>query len=165
MYRQFGGGGARRQCAMARPTTVKTLPRIVGVAGGRDEERRIEGERRREDEGNQKSKPSRMLPSWRGGQRQKAKTNTKWKGDTTQSREGGRCPAENAYQKKNKTCIMKERRQNILSYATVSSQVPLAAPRLGVEEGVGRTTKKRTRKTCSPVPLFSGPITQTIAPY
>ena len=27
-------GRARRQGAMARPTTVKTLPRIVGVAGG-----------------------------------------------------------------------------------------------------------------------------------
>ena len=42
---------------MARPTTVKTLPRIVGVAGGRDEERRIEGEHRREDKENQSQNP------------------------------------------------------------------------------------------------------------
>ena len=32
--------------AMARETTVKTLPRTVNVAGGRDEERQIEGEHR-----------------------------------------------------------------------------------------------------------------------
>ena len=47
----------------------------------------------------------------------------------------------------------------------VSSQITLAAPRLGAEEGVGRTTKKRARKTYSPVPQFSGPITQTMAQY
>ena len=50
----------------------------------------------------------------------------------------------------------------------MSSQIILAAPRLRAEEGVGRTTtttKKRTRKTYSPVPQFSGPITQTMAQY
>ena len=48
-----------------------------------------------------------------------------------------------------------------------SSQITLAAPRLGAEEGVGRTTKKkkRTRKNYSPVPQFSGPITQTLAQH
>ena len=47
----------------------------------------------------------------------------------------------------------------------MSSQITLAAPRLGAEEGVGRTKKKRTRKTYSPVPQFSGPITQTMAQH
>ena len=43
--------GARdEKGAMARPTTVKTLPRIVGVAGGRDEHRR-------EDKENQSQNP------------------------------------------------------------------------------------------------------------
>ena len=48
----------------------------------------------------------------------------------------------------------------------MSSQLTLAALRLGAEEGVGRTTKKNEhKKTYTPVPLFSDPITQTMAPY
>ena len=42
---------------MARQTTVKALPRTVSVVRGRDEERRIEGERRRQDKGNQHHNP------------------------------------------------------------------------------------------------------------
>ena len=79
----------------------------------------------------------------------------------------GRCLAENAYQKRKQNNAHhkgKKTKHTVLRYC-VSSQITLAAPRLGAEEGVGRTTKKRTRKTYSPVPLFSGPITQTIAPY
>ena len=85
-----------------------------------------------------------------------------------QSREWGKCLAENAWQRENKTaCITKKRRRKhtVLCHC-VSSQITLAAPRLGDEEGVGRTTKKkRTRKNYSPVRQFSGPITQTMAPY
>ena len=85
---------------MARPTTVKTLPRIVGVAAGRDEERRIEGEHRGEDKENQSHNPPAGYHRG-GGARQEAKTNTKWKGGTTHSPvRGGRCLAENAYQKR-----------------------------------------------------------------
>ena len=48
----------------------------------------------------------------------------------------------------------------------MSSQITLAAPRLGAEEGIGRTKKKkRTRKTYGPVPQFSGLITQTMAQH
>ena len=47
----------------------------------------------------------------------------------------------------------------------MSSQITLAVPRLGTEEGVGRTEKQRTRKTYSPVPQISGPITQTMAQH
>ena len=78
---------------MIRQTTIKNLPRTASVAeGGRDEERRIEGERRRYDKGNQRQNP----PAGRhrgGGRDEKAKTNTKWKGGTTHSpaRAGSAC--------------------------------------------------------------------------
>ena len=59
----------------------------------------------------------------------------------------------------------KKRKHTVLCHG-VSSQITLAAPRLEAEEVVGRTTKKkRTRKTYSLMPLFSGPITQTMAQY
>ena len=85
-----------------------------------------------------------------------------------QSRDGGKCLAENAYRKRQQNNVHhkgKKTKHAVLCHC-VSSQITLAAPRLGAEEGVGRTTKKkRTRKTYSPVLLFSGPITQTMAPY
>ena len=74
---------------MARPTTVKPLPRIVGVAGGRDEETRIEGEHRREDKGKQSKKPS--AGYHRGGRGEAKGENQheleRW--HNPQSREGG----------------------------------------------------------------------------
>ena len=77
-------------------------------------------------------------------------------------------PSRNAHQKRKQNNVHhkgKETKHTVLCYC-VSSQLTLAAPRLGAEEGVGRTTKKRpTQKTYSPVPLFSDPITQTMAPY
>ena len=47
----------------------------------------------------------------------------------------------------------------------MSSQINLAAPRLGDGEGVGRTKKETNTKNYSPVPQFSGPITQTTAQH
>ena len=91
-YRQCGGGGRDEEGTMAKPTTVKTLPRIVGVAGGRDEERRIKGEHRREDKENQSQNPP--AGYHRGGRaRQEAKTNTKEKGGTIHSPAGGEVPS------------------------------------------------------------------------
>ena len=85
-----------------------------------------------------------------------------------QSREGGRCLAENACQKRKQNNVHRKERKTkhtVLCHC-VSSQITLAAPRLGAEEGVGRTTKKkRSRKTSSPMPQFSGAITQTMAQY
>ena len=85
-----------------------------------------------------------------------------------QSREGGRCLAENAHKKRKQNNVHhygKKTKHAVLCYCA-TSQITLAAPRLGDEEGVGRTTKKNvTRKTYSPVPLFCGPITQAMAPY
>ena len=77
---------------MARPTAVKTLPRIVGVAGGsetkKDELKENTGAKTRETK--VKTLPQATIVA--GGARQKAKTNTKWKGGTTHSPvRGGRC--------------------------------------------------------------------------
>ena len=49
----------------------------------------------------------------------------------------------------------------------MSSQITLAAPQLGAEESVGRTGKKKENEheKTSPVPQFSGPITQTMAQH
>ena len=84
-----------------------------------------------------------------GGARQKAKTNTKWKGGTTHSpAKGGGCLAENAYQKRKQNNLHpkgKKTNHTVLCYC-VSSQITLAAPRLGAEEGVGRTTKKNEQE-------------------
>ena len=153
---------------MARPTTVKT-PRVPSAwRGGETKEGELKdntGAKIRKT----KVKPLPQATIVAGGARQEAKTNTNWKGGTTHSPvRGGRCLAENAYQKRKQNNVHqrgKKTKYTVLCYC-VSSQLTLAAPRLGAEEGVGRTTKKkRTRKTYSPVPLFSGPITQTMAPY
>ena len=65
-----------------------------------------------------------------------------------QSREGGRCLAENAYQKRKQDNV--HHKETKTKYAVlcrcVSSQISLAAPRLTAEEGVGRTTKKANTK-------------------
>ena len=89
---------------MARPTTVKTLPRIVGVAGG-DETNKGElndntGAKTRKTK--VKTLPQATIVA--GGARQEAKTNTKWKGGTTHSpaRGGGAQP---------KTHIKRENKQ------------------------------------------------------
>ena len=90
---------------------------------------------------------------------------TRW--HNPQSPEEGKCLAENAYQKRKQNNLHHKRKKTkhtVLCHC-VSSQITLAVPRLGPEEGVGWTTKKRTRKTYSPVPQFSSPITQTMAQY
>ena len=84
-----------------------------------------------------------------------------------QSREGGRCLAENAHQKRKQNNVHhkgKETKHTVLCYC-VSSQLTLAAPRLGAEEGVGRTTKKTNTKNLQSRASVNGPITQTMAPY
>ena len=151
--------------AMARPTTVKTLPRIVGVAGGRDEERRIEGEHRREDKENQSHNPPAGYRRGGGGETRGENQHEMERWHSPQSREGG-VPSRKhiSKEKTNQRASQGRKTKHTVLCHCVSSQITLAAPRLGAEEGVGRTTKKRTRKTYSPVPLFSGP-TQTMAPY
>ena len=66
-----------------------------------------------------------------------------------QSRDGGKCLAENAYRKRQQNNVHHKGKKtkhavlcHCVSSQVVSSQVTLAAPRLGPEEGVGRTTNK-----------------------
>ena len=61
----------------------------------------------------------------------------------------------------------KEIQQNNTHFcATVwVARLPSPPPRLGAEEGEGKTIKKRTRKTYSLVPQFSGLVTQTMAQH
>ena len=65
-----------------------------------------------------------------------------------QSREGGRCLAENAYQKRKQSNVHQKgkKTKRIVLRHCVSSQFILAALRLGAEEGVGRTTKKKKQE-------------------
>ena len=70
---------------MARPTTVKTLPRIVRVAeGGETKEGKLKentGSKTRETK--VRNLPQATIVA--GGSRRKVKTNTKWKGGITNS--------------------------------------------------------------------------------
>ena len=80
---------------MARPTTVKTLPRWYRRRGGGGETKKGElkentGAKTRETK--VKTLPQATIVA--GGARQEAKTNTKWKGGTTHSPvRGGKVPS------------------------------------------------------------------------
>ena len=57
-----------------------------------------------------------------------------------QSREGGRCLAENEQKRKQNNVHHKENKtKHTVLCHRMRSQITLAAPRLGAEEGVGRT--------------------------
>ena len=125
-YRRRGGGGETKKGelkentgAKPRKTKVKTLPQATIVAGGA---------------------------------RQEAKTNIKWKGGTIHSPARGRgVPSRKRISKektKQRASQGKRTKHTVLCYC-VSSQITLAASRLGGEEGVGRTTKKNEHKRAS----------------
>ena len=111
------GGGARQKGAMARQTTVKTLPRTVSVARGGETKK---GELKenigaKTEETNIKTLPQATIVE--GGVRQKAKTNTKWKGGTTHSPVRGGEVASRKRISKEKT---KQRASQIREYKTYS---------------------------------------------
>ena len=94
--------------------------------GGRDEERRIEGEHRREDKENQSHNPSAGYHRGGGGET-KGETNTKRKGGTAHSPARWGCLAENAYQKRKQNNVHhkgKKTKHTVLCYC-VSSQLTL----------------------------------------
>ena len=106
---------------MARPTTVKILPRIVSVAGGGETKK---GELKENTGASTRGTKVKSLPQATivaGGARQKAETNTKRKGGTAHSPAmGGEVPSRKRMQRENKiTCITKKRRQKMQSCATV----------------------------------------------
>ena len=114
-------GGARRKRRYGKTNRRQNPPAYRQRGrGGRDEEKRIEGEHRREDKENQSQNPPAGYHRG-GGARQEAKTNTKWKGGTIHSpaRGGGAKPKTHIKRENKITCITKERRQNIQSCATV----------------------------------------------
>ena len=74
--------GARRK-ALWRDKPPSKPSRVPSAwPGGRDEKKRIEVEHRRNDKGNRSQNPPAGYQRG-GGARQKAKTDTKWKGGTT----------------------------------------------------------------------------------
>ena len=82
---------------MARQTTVKTLPCTVSVAGGgRDEEKRIEGEHRREDKGNEIQNPPAGYHRGGGGETKGENKHEMERWHNPQSGEGGTYLAESA---------------------------------------------------------------------
>ena len=82
------------------------------------------------------------------------------RGGTTHSpAAGGRCLAENAYQNRKQNNVLhkgKKTKHTALRHC-VSSQITLVAPRLGAEEGVGRTTSKTNTKNPQPRAYVSRP--------
>ena len=115
-----------------------------------------------------KLKPSRRLPSWRGGRDKRRKPTRNGKVAQPTVPRGGEVPSRKrvAERKQNNVHHKEKKTKHTVLCHCVSSQITLPAPRLGAEEGVGGTTKKkRKRKNNSPVPRLSGPITQTRAPY
>ena len=109
---------------MARPTNVKTLPRIVGVAGGA---RRRKGELKDNTGAKTRKTKVKTLPQATivaGGARQEAKTNKNWKGGKTHGpARGGSCLAENAYQKRKQNNVHhkgKKTKHAVLCYCAVS---------------------------------------------
>ena len=108
------------------------------------EENLTEGEHRHEDKGNQnRNSPEGYHRG--GGARQKAKTNTKCKGGTTHSPAArGGVPGRKriAERKQNNGHHKEKKAKHAVLCNCVSSQITLAAPRLGAEKGVSRTTKK-----------------------
>ena len=118
---------------MARPTTVNTLPRIVGVAGGGETKK---GELQENTCAKTRETKVKTLPQATivaAGGETKGEKHERERWHNPQSREGGRCLAENAYQKRKQNNVHhKERKtKHAVLCHVVSSQITLAAPRLG----------------------------------
>ena len=137
-----GGGETKKSLWQDQPPSK---PSRVSSAwrGRRDEEGRIEGQHRREDKENQSQNPPAGYHRGGGGdKRRKPTQNGKVAQPTVPG--GGRCLAENAYQKRKQNNVHhkgNKTKHTVLCHC-VRSQITLAAPRLGAEEGVGKTTKK-----------------------
>ena len=123
-YRRRDGGGETKKDelkentgAKTRETKVKTLSQATIVAGGGRDKRR---KRTRNGKVAQPTVP-------RGGEVSSRKRIAERK-------------QNNVHRKEKKT------KHTVLCHC-VSSQITLAAPRLGAEEGVGRTTKKQKTNT------------------
>ena len=98
------------------------------------------------------SKPSRVSSAWLGGRDKRRKPTRNGKVAQPTVPRGGGCLAENAYQKRKQTNVHhkdKRTKHTVLCHC-VCSQITLAAPRLGADGGVGRTTKNGHEKPTVP---------------
>ena len=124
-----------------RKQTIRpNLPRTASVAGGGETARRY-------GKTNHRQNPPAYRRRGGGGDKRRKRTRN---GKVVQPtvREGGRCLAENAYQKRKQNNVhhVENKSKHTVLCHCVSSEITLAAPRLGAEEGVGRTTKKTNPK-------------------
>ena len=143
-------GGARRKKRNVKTNHRQNPPAYRRRGGGA---RRRKANRRRTQarrQGKPKSKPSRRLPSWRGGRDKRRKPTQNGKVAQPTVPRGGEVPSrkgiskgkkKNKAKKNNVHHKGKKAKHTVLCYC-VSSHITLAAPRLGADEGVGRTTKK-----------------------
>ena len=102
-----GGGETTRRYGKTNHRQHPPAYRRRG-GGGRDEERRIKVQHRREDKGNQSQTPPTGYHHDGGGETNDGNQHEMERWHNPQSREGGRCLAENAIKRENKTtCITK----------------------------------------------------------
>ena len=141
-------GGARRKTLWQDQPPSKPSRISSAWRGGRDEERRIEGEHRREDKENQSQNSPASYHRGGGGETRGENQHKMERWHNPQSREGGEVPSRKRISKektKQRASQRKEDKHTVLCHC-VSNQITLAAPRLGADEGVGRTTKKTNTK-------------------
>ena len=133
---------------MARQTTVKTLPRTVSAAGGGETKKsglkENTGAKTRETK--IKTLPQATIVAGERDKRRKPTRNGKVAQPTDPR--GGQVPSRKRIAKRKESNVHYEQKKTkhaVLCHC-VSSQITLAAPRLGTEEGVGRTTRKKNTK-------------------
>ena len=127
---------------MARPITVKTLPRIVSVAGGgetkKGELKENTGTMTRETK--VKTLPQATIVAGGGRDNRRKPTQNGKVAQPTVPR-GGEVPSRKriAERKQNNVHHKEKKTKHTVLCHCVSSQITQAALRLGAEEGVGRT--------------------------
>ena len=137
-------GGARRKRRYGKTNHRQNPPAYRRRGGGGET---IKGELKENTGAKTRKTKVKTLPQATivaGGAREKTKPTRNGKVAQPTVPLGGGCLAENAYQKRKQNNVHhegKKTKRTVLCYG-VSSQLTLAAPRLGAEEGVGRTTKK-----------------------
>ena len=114
-----GGGETKKALWQDQPPSEPSRESSAW-RGGRDEERRIEGQHRREDKENQSQNPPAGYHRGGGGETRGENQHKMERWHNPQSREGGGAKLKTHLKRENKTtCITKKRRQNIQSCATV----------------------------------------------
>ena len=137
-------GGRDEKCAMMRQTTVKNLPRAAPAGGGKTKKCNLKENAGATTRETNVKTPSAGRHRGRGSRRKGENQHEMERWHNPQSREEGTRLVENVWERENKiACITKKIRQkHTVLFHGKSSQITLAASRLGAEEGVGRTEKR-----------------------